>query len=142
MRIVLDTDVVVAGLRSRLGASRAWLRAVRRGEAELLLSVPLMVQYEAVLLRPETLAATHLDAAEMGQVLDLLAAVGRPVEVSYLWRPTLHDPDDEMVLEAAVNGRADLLLTFNLRHFAGSERLGVRSERPGPAWRRWKGDEA
>ena len=104
MRIVLDTDVVVAGLRSRLGASRAWLRAVRRGEAELLLSVPLMVQYEAVSLRPETLAAAHLDVAEMGQVLDLLAAVGRPVEVSYLWRPTLHDPDDEMVLEAAVNG--------------------------------------
>jgi hypothetical protein len=43
-----------------------------------------------------------------------------------------------MVLEAAVNGRVDWLLTFNLRHFAGSERLGVRSERPGPAWRRWK----
>ena len=77
-----------------------------------------------------------------GRFSTCCAAVGRPVEVSYLWRPTLHDPDDEMVLEAAVNGRADLLLTFNLRHFAGSERLGVRSERPGPAWRRWKGDEA
>ena len=58
---------------------------------------------------------------------------------SYLWRPVLRDPDDEMVLEAAVNGRADLLLTFNRRDFAGSERFGVRVERPGPAWQAWQG---
>jgi putative PIN family toxin of toxin-antitoxin system len=141
MRIVLDTDVVVAGLRSRQGSSRAWLRAVLRREVELVLSVPLVLQYEAVLLRPETLAAIGGTPERVGRFLDLLCAVGRPLDISFLWRPMLRDPDDEMVLEAAVHGRADRLLTFNLRDFAGSERLGVRVERPGPAWRAWKGGE-
>lgn len=140
MRVVMDTDVVVAGLRSPRGASRAWLRAALRREAELLLSVPLVLEYEAVLTRPEVLAATGGTPERVGRLLDLLCAVGRPLRVSFLWRPTLRDPGDEMVLEAAVAGRADRLLSFNLRDFAGAERLGVRVERPGPAWREWKGD--
>ena len=138
MKVVLDTDVVVAALRSSQGASRAWVRAVLRHEVELILSVPLVLQYEAVLLRPETMTAIGGDAERVGRFLDLLCAVGRPLDISFLWRPVLRDPDDEMVLEAAVHGRVDALLTFNLRDFAGSERLGVRIERPGPAWRRWK----
>lgn len=136
---MLDTDVVVAGLRSRQGASRAWLRAVVRHEAELPLSVPLVLQYEAVLLRPETLAAIGGTADRVGRLLDLLCAIGQPLEISFLWRPMLRDPDDEMVLETAVQGRADRLLTFNLRDFAGAARLGVTVERPGPAWQRWRG---
>jgi len=54
MKIVLDTDVVVAGLRSRLGASRLWLQAVLERRATLLLSVPLVLQYEEVLLIPRS----------------------------------------------------------------------------------------
>ena len=142
MRIVMDTDVVVAGLRSSQGASRACLRAVVRREVELAISVPLVVQYEAVLLRPEILTAIKGTPARVGQFLDLLCAVGRPLEISFLWRPMLGDPDDEMVLEAAVHGRADRLLTFNLRHFVGAERLGVTVERPGPAWQTWQGRDA
>lgn len=137
MQLVLDTDVVVAGLRSRRGASRAWLRAVLRREVGLVLSVPLMLQYEEVLLRPATLAAIQGTPDRVSRFLDLLCTVGRPVEISFLWRPTLRDPSDEMVLEAAVHGRVDRLLTFNLRDFAGSERFGITAERPGPAWRRW-----
>lgn len=139
VRVVLDTDVVVAGLRSRGGASRAWLRSVLRREVEIVISVPLVLQYEAVLYRPEVLDAVQATPQRVDRFLDLLSAVGRPLEISYLWRPVLRDPDDEMVLEAAVNGRADLLLTFNRRDFAGSERFGIRVERPGPAWRQWKG---
>lgn len=139
MRIVLDTDVVVAGLRSRRGASRAWLRAVLRQEVELLLSVPLVLQYEAVLLRPDCLATMRATPRQVEQFLDVLCAVGHPVEISFLWRPTLRDPDDEMVLEAAMHGRADRLLTFNARDFAGAVGMGVTIERPGPAWRTWKG---
>lgn len=139
MRVVFDTDVVVAGLRSPSGASRAWLQAVLRREVDMLLSVPLVLQYEAVLLRPETLAAIGGTPERVHRFLDLLCAVGRPLEIAFLWRPVLRDPDDEMVLEAAVQGRADRLLTFNLRDFAGSERLGVQVEQPGPAWRAWRG---
>jgi predicted nucleic acid-binding protein len=104
MRIVLDTDVVVAAVRSRLGASRAWLRAILAGEAMLLLSVPLALQYEAELKRPERLAGSGATLAEIDTLLDALAAIFEPVAISYLWRPALRDPDDEMVLEAAMNG--------------------------------------
>lgn len=136
----MDTDVVVAGLRSRSGASRAWLRCVLRREVEIVLSVPLILQYEDVLHRSEILDAVQATPERVGRFLDLLSAIARPTEISYLWRPVLRDPDDEMVLEAAVNGRADLLLTFNRRDFAGSERFGIEVERPGPAWQEWQGD--
>ena len=131
MRVVLDTDVVVAGLRSRRGSSRAWLRAALHREVDLVLTVPLVVQYEAVLLQPATLAAIGGTAERVERLLDLLCAVGRPVEISYLWRPVLRDPDDEMVLEAAVHGRVDRLLTFNLRDFAGGREAGA-DRAPGP----------
>ena len=85
------------------------------------------------------MSAIQATPERVGQFLDLLSALGRPLEISFLWRPMLRDPDDEMVLEAAVTGRADLLLTFNCRDFVGSERFGVRVERPGPAWLAWKG---
>ena len=138
MRVALDTDVLVAGVRSRRGASRAWLRAILTEEATLLLSVPLALQYEAVLMRPEHLAAGSASVAEVGRLLDALCAVCRPIEIAFLWRPMLRDADDEMVLEVAVNGRADRLLTFNERDFVGAGRLGITVERPGPAWRSWR----
>lgn len=138
MRLALDTDVVVAGVRSRQGASRAWLSAILTGKATLLLSVPLALQYEAVLTRPDHLAACGARVEEITALLDALCAVCIPVEISFLWRPMLRDADDEMVLEVAVNGRADRLLTFNKRDFAGAGRLGIMVERPGSAWRTWR----
>jgi putative PIN family toxin of toxin-antitoxin system len=138
MKIVLDTDVLVAALGSRLGASRSWLHAVLAGEVTLLLSMPLALQYEAVLTRPEHLARSGARVAEIGTLLDALCAICEPVGISYLWRPTLRDPDDEMVLEVAVNGGADRLLTFNERDFRGASRFNMVVERPGPAWRAWR----
>jgi predicted nucleic acid-binding protein len=78
-----------------------------------------------------------LEGVELGAVLDAIAAIVTPVTNSYLWRPILRDPDDELVLETAVNGQADLLLTFNERDFAGAERFTPRISRPGPAWQDW-----
>lgn len=138
MLVVLDTDVLVAAVRSRLGASRAWIRAILTREATLLLSVPLALQYEAVLTRSEHLAASGASITQISALLDVLFSLCRPVAISVLWRPMLRDPDDEMVLETAANGQADRLLTFNERHFAGADRLGVIVERPGPAWRSWR----
>jgi predicted nucleic acid-binding protein len=138
MRVVLDTDVMVAAVRSRRGASRAWVDAVLRGDATMLLSVPLALQYEAVLMRPEQLAASAATPAEMELLLDALCLICAPVVVSFLWRPVLRDPNDELVLEAAVNGGAEKLLTFNERDFAGAARLGIAVERPGPAWQSWR----
>jgi len=119
---VLDTDVVVAALRSDKGASRQLLLGALDGGFELLLSVPLLLEYEAVLTRPEHLAACGLSSAEMGRVLDDLAAVARPVRLAFRWRPRLADPNDDMVLETAVNGNAKAIVTFNQRDFAGAGR--------------------
>ena len=136
MRVVLDTSVVVAGLRSSAGASRQWIEAILNREHTLILSVPLVLEYEDVLLRPDNLSVHGLTPVEVGRLLDAFCAVAEPVELTYLWRPMLRDPDDEMVLETAVVGRSDYLLTFNVRDFAGSERFGIAVERPGPAWKR------
>jgi len=114
---VLDTDVVVAALRSDRGASRQLLLAALDRRFELLLSVPLMLEYEAVLSRPQHLAASGLSGAEVGRVFDDLAAVARPVRLAFRWRPRLPDPDDDMVLETAVNGQAHGIVTFNQRDF-------------------------
>ena len=138
MRVVVDTSVVVAGLRSRSGASRLWLQSVLQGEHTLLLSVPLILEYEAVLLRQDNLAAFNLTSGEIGHLLDTLCGVAEPVELTNLWRPFLRDPDDEMVLATAILGRADMLLTFNVRDFAAAAALGVDVLQPGPAWSRAK----
>jgi len=118
------------------------LRAALQGEFVLLLSVPLVLQYEEVLTRPEHLEVAATDAQSVRRVLDALCAVGELVEISYLWRPMLNDPTDEMVLETAVNGRADQLLTFNGRDFRGAEKLGLSIAKPGPAWRTWIGQQS
>jgi len=103
----------------------------------MLASVPLMLQYEAVPLRPPQLAASNLSRSELQALLDAIAVVATPVTISYLWRPILRDPDDELVLETAMNGQADVLLTFNERDFPVAQRLALRISRPGPAWRAW-----
>ena len=115
---VIDTDVMVAAFRSDQGASRQLLLAALDERFKLLLSVPLMLEYESVLSRPEHLAACELTAVEVRQVLDDLAAVAKPVRLSFRWRPRLRDPDDDMVLETAVNGNASAIVTFNQRDFA------------------------
>ena len=114
---MLDTDVVVAAMRSPGGASAAILRSVRRGRAALLLSVPLAMEYEAVCSKAEHRLAAGLSAREVEVFLDAVIAMAEPVETHFLWRPQLRDANDEMVLETAVNGQADALVTFNRRDF-------------------------
>ncbi len=136
MRLVLDTDVVVAAFRSGQEASRQLLLAALDRRIVLLASVPLMLEYEAVLTRPEQLEKTGLDVDETNTVLDALAAVLEPVALRFLWRPQLKDPADEMVLETAVNGGADALVTFDLRHLSKAATVfGIRAAPPGEIWR-------
>jgi len=133
-RIVLDTSVLAADLRSDRGASRLLLVHALEGRFAMLVSVPLMIEYEAVLTRPEHLAAAGISHADVEGILDAIASVIEPVRLAYLWRPVLRDAQDDMVLETAVNGRADLLVTLNRHHFEPATRsFSLRVVSPGEA---------
>lgn len=132
MRCVLDTDVLIAGLRSAKGASREIIAMVGRKEITAVATISMMAEYEAVLKRTEHLEAANLTMEDVDTLLDALASLFVPVVPHFLWRPQLKDPDDEMILEAAVNGRATAIITFNIRHFGkAAARFGVEVLRPG-----------
>jgi putative PIN family toxin of toxin-antitoxin system len=132
MRLVLDTDVIVAAIRSPAGASAALLLAIDDGLAEMLATVPLFLEYEAICHRPEHMLASGLRSSELAAFFDRLVELVVPIEPWFLWRPQLHDAADEMVLEAAVNGQADALVSFNRRHFLpAAERFGLPILLPG-----------
>ena len=128
---MLDTSVVVAALRSRRGASNEVLRLVARKRLVPLVTIALFLEYEEVLGRAEHRLAHGLDLEEIGRFLAALASSCEPVETRFRWRPQLRDPGDEMVLEAALNGQADALVTHNVRHFAPAvRRFGLRTLTP------------
>jgi predicted nucleic acid-binding protein len=137
MRLVLDTATMVAAIRSDRGASRRLLQAALQGEGvALLVSVPLLIEYEAVMTRREHLNAAGLTAGEVGSLLDAVAAIAERVRLAFLWRPLLPDIDDDMVLETAMNGRADGIVTFNLRDFVPVTRqFGIAVLSPAEALR-------
>jgi len=134
--IVLDTDVVVAALRSPSGASRWLLSRVLLRKIRVAVSVPLLLEYEAVLNRPEHLAAMKLTGGDVGVILDALAAVAKQVRFSFRWRPLLTDANDDMVLETAINGGASWIVTFNVQDFGTvGEPFGCRAILPREAVR-------
>lgn len=136
LRLVLDTSVLVAALRSDRGASRQLLLSALDGRIDVLISVPLMLEYEATLTRREHLDASGLTVPQVGEILDAFAKIAVPVPLRFLWRPRLKDPGDEMVLETAVNGGADRLVTFNERHLASAAReFGIRVQLPSDRWK-------
>ena len=128
---------MVAAIRSSGGASRLLLLGALKRRLDLLISVPLLIEYEAVLSRAEHLRASGLSVDDIAVLLDAIASVAVPVRLEFLWRPVLQDPGDEMVLETAVNGRADGIVTFNQRDFSvASSQFGIPVWSPGEAVRR------
>ena len=133
MKIVLDTDVVVAALRSPAGASAELIRMARQGSLDLAASVSLFIEYESVCTRQPHLDAAGLTSGDVTVFLDALASFTKPVPIHFLWRPQLHDPSYELVLEAAVNAGANALISFNLRHFKHAAlNFGLHVSQPGP----------
>ncbi len=126
VRIVLDTNILVAAFRSKRGASNALLSKVGTSIFEIALSVPLMFEYEDVLARPEF----AFDPMQVDAVLDYLAAVGVEQQIHFLWRPFLKDPKDDMVLELALNAKCSHVVTFNIKDFKGSQQFGIEAIAP------------
>jgi putative PIN family toxin of toxin-antitoxin system len=139
MRLVLDTSVVVAGMRSPTGASAALLMAARRGKITILANVALALEYEATCRRAEHMVAAGLKPKHVTVFIDAVIAMAEPVESHFLWRPQLRDPSDEFVLVAAVNGRAAAIVTFNNQDFgAVPMQFGIQVLSPADAIRRIK----
>jgi putative PIN family toxin of toxin-antitoxin system len=131
MRVVLDTNVLVAGLSSRRGASHALLRHVLNRRLTILAAPALWLEYEDVLKRADIRRLHQLSGAEVDAFLDALAILTEPVNIHFRWRPQLRDAKDEMVLETALNAGAQALVTFNRRDFQPAcSRFGLRLLQP------------
>lgn len=132
MKILIDTSTIIAAVRSPPGASAEIVRRVLLDQLNMVCSVPLFLEYEAVLLRPEHMQVAGAAVRDITNLLDALAAKLIPVEIQYLWRPQLRDAADDMVLEAAVNGQASCIVTFNLRDFLPhAHSFGIAVKTPG-----------
>jgi putative PIN family toxin of toxin-antitoxin system len=123
-QVVIDTNVIVAALLSNRGASYRLLLQVGDHRWRMNLSVPLVLEYEQTLKRVCT--GGPLSGSDIDDVLHFLCANANLRPIFFLWRPGLSDPKDDFVLELAVESRADFVLTFNDRDFAGAERFGIR----------------
>lgn len=133
-RVVLDTNVVVAAMRSKRGASFAILELVESGRVEICLSPPLVLEYEATLVKQ--LRHTNLTRRKLETFLNALCSMAHLQEIFFLWRPHLRDPLDELVLETAVAGRCRAIVTHNVRHFVGTEKFGIEVLPPGELLKR------
>lgn len=125
---MIDTNVLVAALRSRRGAAFKLLTLVGRGHFDFALSVPLVLEYEAAAKRRARVTA--LSAGDIDDILDYLCTVGDRRSIFFLWRPFLKDPRDDMVLELAVEAECEYIVTYNQRDFARADRFGVRIVTP------------
>ncbi|HEX3529285.1 MAG TPA: putative toxin-antitoxin system toxin component, PIN family [Thermoanaerobaculia bacterium] len=121
VRVVLDTNVLVSAFRSREGVAFRLVSLLQKGRFEICISVPLVLEYEDVLLR-----VTNLDKDDVLSVLRFLCAVAHQQKIFYLWRPSLPDPKDDMVLELAVASQARYVVTYNGKDFAAAERFGIQ----------------
>jgi len=129
LRVIIDTSVLVAAARSRNGASYQLLSMLPSSDFEIALTVALYTEWQAVLTRHEHLPpGVTVDAALA--FLRYLASLAHLQDVHFLWRPFLHDPDDDMVLECAIASRSQFIVTHNIKDFSRSGELGVQAIRP------------
>jgi putative PIN family toxin of toxin-antitoxin system len=136
--VVLDTNVVISAIRSRRGASFAILRQIGKSWMPLI-SVPLILEYEAVGKREAVRLGLPVGAVDV--IVRAFCFLGREIDVYFRLRPFLPDPGDEFLLELAVAGSADAIVTHNVRHFAGAELFGIRVVTPREFLRTIKGGE-
>lgn len=127
--VVIDTNVVIASLRSKRGASARLLSLLGTGRFEIHDSVPLILEYEDVIQRQS--ADLGLSDQDVTDLIDSLCALAQHHEIYFLWRPTLPDANDELILELAVSARCAYIVTHNGNDFKGVEQFGIQAVTPG-----------
>ncbi len=124
VRVVLDTCILFSALRSSVGASFHILGSLPGKKFQPIVSTPLFLEYEDVLRRP--LQFPHLTVRDIDDFLDYVASSCEFTRINFLWRPFLPDPNDDLVLEVAVAGQVDALVTYNRKDFVGADSFGIR----------------
>ncbi len=122
-QIVLDTNVLISGLRSRQGSSFKILSLVGTGKFDIHVSVPLVLEYREVLNRE--IENLYITPEQIESIIALHCSIATQHEIFFLWRPYLRDPKDDMVLELAVKARCDNVVTHNIRDFSGIDKFGL-----------------
>ena len=123
-QLVIDTNVLVAGLRSNQGAAYKLLSILNDERWQINLSVSLVLEYEAVLKRQhEMLSLSHL---EIEHTIEDICAIANLRSIFYTWRPTALDPGDDFLIDLAVKCQADFLITYNKKDFKGISNFGIR----------------
>ena len=122
-RVVIDTNVLVAALRSRKGAFYRLFELIDSGKFHPCISVPLVLEYEAA--AKDLIGQIPLRERDIDAVIDYVCKVASHHQIYYLWRPFLRDPKDDMVLELAVTAGCDAIVTYNVNHFEGVEQFGL-----------------
>ena len=128
MRAVMDTNVLVAAFRSRLGASFEMVRRLRFGQWTAVVSNHLLYEYEEVLKRQAPHLGLSLEDAD--ELLNAICARAEECLLSHGWEPILHDPDDEPLVQLAVESNARRIVSHNTRHLQPAVQLGVELLRP------------
>jgi len=127
-QVVIDTNVIIAALKSRKGSSFKLLSLIDSSQFKINLSVPLLLEYEDVSKR-ETMELP-LNNEDIDNILDYMCKIANKREIFYLWRPFLKDPKDDFVLELAVESQSDFIITYNLKDFKGIEKFGLKAITP------------
>ena len=125
-KIVIDTNVLICALRSNKGAAYKLIENLGTGKCDISLSVPLVIEYEAVAKRE----IHYLTDEDIDKLIDYICAIGDKRKIHYLWRPFLKDAKDDMILELAVESQSEFIITYNTKDFRGSENFGVKVKTP------------
>lgn len=123
-QIVIDTNVFISALRSKRGPSFKLLSLVGTGRFQISLSVPLVLEYEAVAKRSRWNNMPSWDY--VSDIIDYLCDAGTLQLIHFLWRPRMHDPKDDMVLELAVTGQCCGIVTYNKKDFSDAKSFGIQ----------------
>lgn len=128
MKIVIDTNVPFAALKSQRGASYKLISLLPSERFSIAISVPLIIEYEDVLKRGQL--PRSITEKDIIDLIDFFCSIGEQQKIFYLWRPFLSDPSDDLILEVAVAGSCDAIITYNKRHFRNVENFGLRILEP------------
>lgn len=122
-KIVIDTNVIVSALRSRNGFSFDLLSIIDDKRFKISISVPLILEYEDAIKRNKKVI--KLSQPNIDAILDYICLVAEKRKIFYLWRPFLRDPNDDMILELAVESESDFIISFNKKDFVGTRKFNI-----------------